>query len=101
MGRLYESSTLYEENIDYAGGVVSDRTYNDNTIGYSSPSFAYDGQADHQTYSVTATGSGTGTSTATGVRIAFRTATGTGTGTETATGVHIAPRTATGTGTGT
>ena len=123
MARLYESSTLYEQEIDYAGGVVNDRTYNDSGVTYSLNTVSYDGYTAFSTIQQTATGSGTGSSTATGLHKHLRTATGSGTGTslnaivhkqlrtatgsggattgDTATGLHTQIRTATGSGTGT
>lgn len=98
MARLYESSTLYEQEIDYAGGVVNDRTYNDSGVTYSLNTVSYDGYTAFSTIQQTATGSGTGSSTATGLHKHLRTATGSGTGTSLNAIVHKQLRTATGSG---
>ena len=121
MARLYESSTLYEQAIDYAGGVVNDRTYNDSGATYSLQTVSFDGYTAYSTIQKIADGSGIGSSTTTSVRVVGRTSTNTasgaqfvqqtaihlravtnnGSGTQTVTQLHKHPRTGTAAGTAT
>jgi len=122
MARLYESSTDYQEHINYAGETVTD-DYDNPDYQYDRETLAYDGGTTNiaagyasttitysnaatgwngsKTVTTTANGTGTGTSTTTSVRTVLRTATNNGAGTSTTTRVIIRFRTATGSGTGT
>ena len=122
MARLYESTTDYQEHINYAGETVTD-DYDNPDYEYDREILAYDGGTTNiaagyastaitysnattgwngsKTVTTTASDTGTGTSTTTGVRIILRIGIGTGTGTSTTTRVITRSRTATGTGTGT
>lgn len=122
MARLYDTSSDYQEHIDYSGEPVVDDNYDadftydraqlsydgnviDLETGYASSSITYasnvSGYNGSKTVAKIAYGTGNSSQTATGVRVVVRTTTNSATSAQYVTQFYIAYRQATSTGTGT